>query len=578
MRNRATKTNNILLMALLAGCSEPRLELTQNAVYGVGQTNADICTTPADQLRTDLKFIFVVDRSRSNVENFLINSNTGLPGSRISPTDPDGARRYQAISNFVGNYAGDPTNTYWSIVRFSDRAETITTPAFYPDATRRTDFLNLISDRAGRLWRYDPALGRGNPDDNGATNYSDALIRVREILVNDVNAEKEKRRLDPDYARRGVTVQYVIFFISDGAPWIVAPSGTAMERIQNVEIQGRVNEMMDLQNTERQIVEGIQLHTGYYKGDNSTASPSLLGDIQSMEQDAENLLYFMAVWGRGRALSFSAGQRIDFDAFGVPTRIPKFALKELWVQNTNVVWLGNRLVPDSDGDMIPDVEEIRLGSNPNNPDSDRNGVGDGVEYLVSGRTSACADSHKVNGRCTPGVPESSRYYCGLPATPVTPGGAIYPDTDNDYLNDCEESAVLRSLVDDADSNQDYIPDILALANELDFLTGTVTKDLDPDFDGLTNYFELRRGTPVRWNNANVPGLRQMRYTSASRGDQGTSSCFAYSVSDMATTSNSDAIRIFVMESTSIISEKRKMRTAVKRAVDGVVRFSTLDLR
>lgn len=562
---------------LLIGCSEQRLSLLENAAYSIAKTSADICTTPADQLKTDLKFIFVVDRSRSNVENFLIDPATGLPGSRIAPTDPDGARRYRSISNFVNSYAGDPANTYWSIVRFSDRGETITDPAFYPDATRRTDFLDLIRNPTGRLWRYDATAGRGNPDDNGATNYSDALVRVREILVRDIAAEKDRRRLDAAYAQKGVTVQYVVFFISDGAPWILAPSGQTMERIQNVEIQGRVNEIMDLQINERQVVEGVQIHTGFYKGDNSTAPPALASQISAMEQDAENLLYYMAVWGRGRAMSFSAGQNIDFDAFGVPTRIPKFALKELWVQNTNTVWFGNRLVRDSDGDMVPDIEEVRLGSNPNNPDSDRNGISDGVEYLVSGKTSTCAASHKVNGRCVSTVPESNWYYCGLPPTPVVPGGPIYGDMDKDYLNDCEESSVLRSLVDDPDSNQDYIPDALALANELDFLPGTSAKDLDPDFDGLTNYFELRRGSPTRWNNANVPGLRLVRYFSAYRGDQGTSSCYGYDIVDLPTTSNFDRVRIYVMESTSIISEKRKMRTTEKAANDGSVRFVTGEL-
>src|SRR5690606_3266725 len=143
-----------------------------------------------------------------------------------------------------------------------------------------------------------------------------------------------------------------------------------------------------------------------------------------------DLLNEMSITGDGDFLEFGAGQEIDFSRFAIPIRISRFALKDLWIVNSNAVWDGNTMIADSDADGLSDRLEREIGSDPYNYDSDGNGVGDGVEYRVSGDTRACAG--------TPCSPATASPYttCRSLATSTNP--IRYPDTDQDFLNDCEE--------------------------------------------------------------------------------------------------------------------------------------------
>src|ERR1700679_4264370 len=114
---------------------------------------------------------------------------------------------------------------------------------------------------------------------------------------------------------------------------------------------------------------------------------------------------------------------------------------------------------DSDGDGIPDEIELQWGSNPNAYDSDGNGVGDGVEYYLWGSpcgSIASANLGQKGQTCT--AAGAVRSFLAVPGCQNPGSGStVYPDTDQDYLNDCEEG-LLGSSYTDFDSNQDWVPD------------------------------------------------------------------------------------------------------------------------
>ncbi|MBU2549879.1 MAG: chitobiase/beta-hexosaminidase C-terminal domain-containing protein, partial [Proteobacteria bacterium] len=149
-------------------------------------------------------------------------------------------------------------------------------------------------------------------------------------------------------------------------------------------------------------------------------------------------------------------------------------------------FLGVLLDDDADHDGIPDVIENRTCTDPNNPDTDRDGLKDGVEdanrngVLDSGETNPCL-----------------------------------ADTDGDGLNDGVEDANRNGRVDSGetdprkrDTDGDGMPDGYEVQHVLNPLVNDC--GLDPDGDGWTNCEEYRFGTdprnPLSHPNRGLPWL------------------------------------------------------------------------
>lgn len=543
-------TRLVLGLSLIGvGCTNAKLTPIQDASYLSAGAASSYCTTQASSIKTNLKFIFVLDRSGSN----NLPDNTVTPPT--PPSDPDGSLRFGGITAFVKGYVGLTQYTYWSLVNFSTAADVVRRPANAPTFTNvSADFLTTIGDKTAN-----PNLRVGEwPEtqtiDTGATNYLSALEEVRKMIQADVDAQK--------LADDPVSSQYVIFFISDGAP-LVLDAATNKLVLQPEGgpngILSKVNEITRIADTERTLVDGIQLNTGYYfPGNPDPVGKSLLKD--------------MANAGGGDALTFTGGTVIDFNKFVLPIRTPKFSMREVWVQNLSSVWMGNRLYHDSDGDGLPDYLEQQMGSNMNKIDSDDNGVSDLVEYRLYGKP--CRDS-----LCRGGSYADPFIQCSGLAIPSTdPNAPVrYSDRDGDGLNDCEEKLVGTNMFD-FDSNGDYLPDSLAFLNKVAAIQGTSDLYLDPDNDGISNYSELKQFYPLFAPNGTVPGLRSMKIHTDLILDTPDQTCYNIYVTDLATTSKDDRVRLYILENTSIIGEKRILRTAEKTAYNGAVTFDVFDFK
>ena len=176
----------VLIGVILIGfqnCGEYKLQKTQ-AVLSI-DPKASFCTSPSDTIQSNLKFIFIVDRSTSNDRNFpmLPGCNPDF-GNEIAGTDDNGDRRFNAISNFVQNYrTGDDQFTYWSMINFADQARVV--------QTNGQDFTN---NRAAFDATVNDQWTRTRSIDNGGTNYVDALDTLQNLLIADVN---QARTQDP---------------------------------------------------------------------------------------------------------------------------------------------------------------------------------------------------------------------------------------------------------------------------------------------------------------------------------------------------------------------------------------------
>ncbi len=496
----------LLVLVFSTGCSDIKLSPYDDVHYSTSSSGIDFCTTPADTIKSNLKFIFIVDRSGSN----QIRYDTNDPSITFPGTDPTGARRFDALLRFVDSFQDDPY-IHWSMVNFSSDANLARS-----FTNNKQEFYNFVEDQRNNTAQIDA----------GSTNYISALTRLHNLIENDI---QQARNSDPM-----ISSNYVVFFISDGEPIV------QQQTQDGAEILGRIESIKVFEEEEKMLVEGIQVNSAYYYED-----PISLG--------ARDLLNGMSITGGGDFLEFGAGQEIDFSRFAIPIRISRFALKDIWITNANVVWEGNILVADSDSDGLSDRLERELGSDPYNYDSDGNGVGDGVEYRMSGRP--CADANCSRGNANPYTT------CRTLATSTNP--MRYPDSDKDYLNDCEEK-LLGSDRLNPDTNSDYIPDWIAFVNQIQLVEGTSDIYTDPDNDGLNNYQELKRNTPIRVHNDDVTNLIEMTYTGRRISTDEVQDCYSYSIQKMPFHSYTDNIRVFVFENTKSINEKIIYKTAEKQ--------------
>ena len=519
----------ILGLLLLNGvfgqaCSDVRLKEGEYMLYKATQIGVDLFTTKSDTIRSNLKFIFVLDRSGSNQVRYAPD-NTALPG-----TDPNGIRRFDAIIQFVQQFQSDPY-VYWSMVSFANQV--LGNPNFQDFTNDKAAFMNFVVNQKNRTQQID----------GGWTNYMSALDQVTDMIRRDIAAAKTQ---DPV-----ISSNYVLFFVSDGEP-IVNGNTQASDAILN-----RIRAIAAMEEEEKKLVEGIQVNTAYYFEEPASAA-------------ARTLLNNMSLEGNGDFLEFAAGQTIDFSRFAIPLRISKFDVKEIWVTNVNTVWHDNILQEDSDRDGLADEFELILGSDPNKYDSDGNEVGDGVEYRISGGVSPCK-----NADCSPvgADPYTTCRSLELPS----PSATKYDDRDNDFLNDCEEK-LLDTDYEEPDTNYDYIPDDLAFKNGVKMNESSNAGYLDPDYDGINDYQELKYNTPARIHNDNVPGHKRLIYQGGLVSSTPDQDCYHFNVSDMVTRTNWDTIRIYIMENTKTLDEKRIMRTAEKQMVGGAVYFTDADFK
>lgn len=501
-------------LVMLTACTDARLHPHVTAEpLDVVATKIDACTTPGDPARGRLKFMLVVDESASNQQRYALEDDSSLPG-----TDRTAERRYGALLRFLRAYPDD-SRVYFSLIRLGSSATVI--QEFTND---RAGFISLVRERKNNILDHD----------HGDTNYDDALKVISTLITDDVEAAEASSELRSS--------SYVIMWVSDGAPVVNA-------ELQNFDgLLNFLNSIVILTQDSPKHIDSIVVNTAYY------FSPP-------EDPEANLLLREMAEIGDGLFFQFGLGEEIDFKRFNIPSRVASYALRETWVTNSQLVWHEGQLKRDTDGDGLCDELEEQYSSDPELADTDGNGVSDGVEFAISGQTTPCHDPDCSTDNAEPYT------LCRPHAVPGAPPGT-YADRDGDLLNDCEEE-LLESDPRNPDTNFDYVPDFLAFRNGISLSERTHLGQLDSDVDGVTDYQELKDGTPLDFDNTTLPGLKKVVYTQEQTQSTATQQCYRYVVTDLPYYYDTDVFRTYLVEAPKLQVQLRLMRMAERAIGDGI---------
>ena len=373
-----------ILLAMQA-CSNVRLAVLGSPSL-TAQGMGEVCTRSPSEISRSTKFLFVIDKSGSNV-----NAISGNPAS-----DPQNIRRANNIERFFNSEMVRPeaSNYKWALTAFQD-------------ASARRLYMPGTDEFSSDKTRFEGALGRLRGEtDFGATPYQAALGLADQIIRSDV----QKNPTDESY--------YMIFFMSDGMPTDLGPSGVS---VLESAIQALVN-----------IRPGrIFMSTVFY-------GPSIPSAIESLQM--------MARFANGKFINLEQNENFNFADLTVrPSREPwQFKQSDLVVYNLNAGFCMDGTVDvDSDSDGACDKDEVKYGLDPtarfsvtDNHDASNPGV------AVTNRRGAPRSS-------TQGVGDFFRMreilVPGVTLEPCPTGGGTLEDgrsdEDGDLLTKCEERIV-----------------------------------------------------------------------------------------------------------------------------------------
>lgn len=154
---------------------------------------------------------------------------------------------------------------------------------------------------------------------------------------------------------------------------------------------------------------------------------------------------------------------------------------------------GVAIAGDADGDSLTDTEEATLGTDPNNADTDGDGIMDGFEASFSQTDPLDTDSFPIDADLD-----------GLPAELETSFGTDpnNVDSDNDGIADGWEFFLGNNPLDpnipaDTGTDTSVDPDQDGLSTRTELEMGTDPANPDTDFDGVSDGAEVTAGTSPR---------------------------------------------------------------------------------
>jgi hypothetical protein len=470
------------VVALLA-CTDAQLYHLQevpNLPNKVAFTGT-VCTDNPAERNFPLKVVYVVDTSAV--------LPPGLNGTQAALL---ASQRAQAVRDSVTVLRG--TGTEFALVRFGGTSQLAPEGGFTANSTD-------ITAAAGALSVALPGAGEGQ------RRTLQALQLASSLITGDLLSQPKGPRS---------RTKYVIALIQAGPAEDATLNNLALDPNcdRGCVLTRRVEELRDAVLDDG--AADFQLHA---------IDLTPLGNDPALRAQAEDELTRMAFAGAGEykqvcrrdpntdALVPPGCGPQNLNLLGVDIKSARNVLvtKSFVVANINARHTDDGVIPDSDGDGLPDEDEDRNGdgivqvslcdpnddttfcatdadcvgvgnevcnrgeTDPTTRDSDGDGIGDKVEQLLStvGLNPLAVDA------------------------PVQCAAIINPqttDTDGDGLTDCEE-ALLRMDSTLFDTDADGMPDLLEFLAGTNFLEGDMLADAD--FDGVSNANELRAHSDAR---------------------------------------------------------------------------------
>jgi hypothetical protein len=436
----------VMTCALWVGACDNGPPLERTVVRDRGAITAEFYTEDPENIQFPVKVLFAIDCSLSMLES-----------DPIGPGAPAG-RRIAAVRDFIDQYNTEeyPSVSFSILLWSASPLERTVNGSSNPGYTRSTEELTRVLDNA-RTETF--------------TDYLGAMTNIREIVENDIMTTYYQESGANQLARS----KYIVCFFSDGMPNTDAGTQAAEDIWQQVE------ELRLL--TEERGVGQFNFHTFFLSslfrdvdGDYLTQPAELV----TGRQYAEQILFGMAQRGNGTFRDFAAATSIDFINFTDLRLANEYKIKYIVAYNYMVRpdKVEDLLSVDSDGDGLTDLEEMDVGTLPDDRDTDDDGLSDYFEIKVQSRVDEgdlWPDPIVADSSCPP------------------PPGGVWPDQDNDGMTDCEESikGTWRFV---ADFDADYIPDGIEMACGTNPFENLYVED--SDLDSVLDIFEVRNHTNV----------------------------------------------------------------------------------
>lgn len=309
------------------------------ALYVIGCTNASLMTIP-DELpayprqRLDAVVCAPEPREEQVPYNVLFVIDTSYSNS----WNDAGCKRGNAVMRLIEAHANTP-NVRFGVITFSD--------------TPRVQTLGFTRDRLQLEGAVDNIC-----DAQGGTNYSDTLWEAHGFLATHLATLGADER-----SRSHILVKW----ISDGQPTVANTSASALVPFASAMVEAFVDDVAE-----------ITVDTVYLGG----VEP---GTTAEEAATASALLLQIAEAGGGTFTDVPAGGDVSFDVDPMPL-VTRFFFRTAVVSNRHA-----RLGPVADSDMDGLVDEID--PDPTDPDTDDDGYRDGIETLVT------LDATVPNGGC-----------------------------------------------------------------------------------------------------------------------------------------------------------------------------------
>lgn len=488
----------------------------------------NFCTKPSQIIEPIVKEIYIIDKSGSNQQNYVINPDGSIqqPITILTTlaTDPTGLRRYSDFISYLNSRTQDP-NHFYSLINFSTNASNIPVNGATGFTSDVVAFKNIVQAQYTNLV------------DQGSTNYLDALDKAYQLIYADIQTN-----INNPIEIKSST--YYIYMISDGFP-VMSISPTFVIQ-QPSDIIQKVSDIKSLEISYPQYVDGISIFTGYYY---------VTGNE---DPNARTLLKNMADTGGGVAYTFGTGVAVDFSIFNVSPKVLNYNLNQIYISNESAVWWNGKFVLDNDGDGLPDEVETTLGSSVTKTDSDNNGVSDFVEFNTTPNhkpcnSATCAPANAINYR---GISGAAGGCASITPISTANGITVFGDTDLDGLNDCEEMVLGNSAgIKFFDSNNNSIPDGLEYKNGLNFKAGVNEATGDNDLDSVNNIDEIRSILPITFPNNQILGLQKMTTDLQLVSQNSSQKCYKLIARNFPTVGASNNVKIQIIQSPNQLSVK-----------------------